>query len=160
MAKVKSYSFDSNATTKNLPVFELGASDLSLISETADTCVEVSTSSPIDRPEKWTFGCKSIENVYKNTGISASVKPASVSGVQIMVRHDQTMQVTDDALSTYTRQIPLCSWICAQVPVNDDVTEDDILLEIKRMLSGALPDGDAVTAARVKQLIRSALRVQ
>lgn len=158
MSKVYSKPYPSDLGTKSLLISKLDAKDLALIAESSDEVEEQTTYSPLDRPEKWTFGSKQVADVYKNTSIATSAKASSVRGVQLMVRHDCVIQVTDDADASYLRQLPLSCWTCVKVPVNELVTTDLALEELQRALAGLFGDGEDVSSSRLGELIRGALR--
>lgn len=156
--KIYSTPYASVTATKNLAISELSASDLALLSETSNDVVETTTYSPLDRPEKWTFACKKVSDVYANTGIANTAIPAGRSGVQIMVRHDSVTQVTDSDDGSYLKQLPMSMWTCVRVPVNELITEVQILAELQRGLAGCFGDGEDVSSSRLASLVRGALR--
>lgn len=158
----KSFStgYESSTATKNIAIGVLNASDLSLLEDEPEQCVERLVASPMDRPEKWTFGCKVIPDVYKNTGIASSAKPSSTSGVQIIVKHESVTAVTDSDDADYLKHLPQVSYYVQRVPVNNLMTAEMALQEAKRMLSGLFGSGDDVTSARLAELICGALRAQ
>lgn len=159
MAKNYSTPYDSVAeSSKEVKISVLNSSDLSLTSEKTDEVTEQTSYSPLSTPELWTFGCKPVQDVYKNTNIQASARPSSSRGVQIMVRHDAITTVTDSADANYLKQLPMACWTCIRVPLNELITEDQILAELKRALAGLFGDGQDVSSARIAELVRGALR--
>lgn len=158
----KSYStgYESATATKNIAISVLNAADLSILEDEPEQCVERTIASPMDRPERWTFGCKSITDVYKGTGVSTAAKPSSTSGVQIIVKHESMTAVTDSEDANYLKQLPQVSYFVQRVPINDLMTADMALQEAKRMLAGLFGSADDVTSSRLAQLICGALRAQ
>lgn len=149
-------SYHDETSTISTEVSAVPANSLTMVSESADQVVESLISAPLDRPEIWTFGNKQIADVYRDTTIPSSAKPASSRGVQIMVRHDSYTTVTDDLGFADMRILPFASWICVRVPVNELITADQVLQEVKRMFGGVLRDED--TSGRLAELIRNALK--
>lgn len=162
MAKIYStpYSMSGASEKKSLSIGVLSSSDLAPVSETADKVVEKNVNSPLDRPETWTFACTDVADAYKNSGISPQCKPASVKGVQIMVKHDSITQVTDDTVGAenYLKQIPYSVHFVIRTPINDLVTADAVLAEVQRTIAGLFGDGTDVTSARLTELLNSALK--
>jgi len=158
MARSYTTSWASQTDTLTLPVFAVPASTLTLVSEAADTVKEVLISGPLDRPETWEFARKDVQNVYSDTTVSASTRPTSSRGAQIMVKHSSFVTVTDSEDAAFVKYLPLVSWTCVRVPINELMTSDLVLDEVKRMAGGLL--SDQVSSARINQLIQGALRAQ
>lgn len=162
MAKIYStpYSMSKEGETKALSIGVLSSSDLAPVSETAEKVVEKNVNSPLDRPETWTFACTEVADAYKNSGISPQCKPASVRGVQIMVKHESITQVTDDTTGAenYLKQIPYSVHLVVRTPINELVTSDAVLAEVQRTMAGLFGDGTDVTSGRLKELLNSALK--
>jgi hypothetical protein len=156
MSLVYTTSYAAETSKIDIEVSSVPANTLTLITESADQVEESLVSAPLDRPEIWTFGSKQVADVYRDTTVPSSAKPASSRGVQIMVRHDSSTTVTDSADTNYYRVLPFASWICVRVPVNELITADQVLEEVKRMFGGVLRDED--TSGRLAELIRNALK--
>lgn len=156
MALTYTTSYAAETTSISTSVSAVPATSLTLISEDPDLVTESLISAPLDRPETWSFGKKDVSDIYKDTTVPSSAKPASSRGVQIMVRHDSSTTVTDTENPDYFRILPFASWICVRIPVNELITADQVLAEVKRMIGGVLEDED--TSARLSELIRGALK--
>lgn len=151
-------SWSAETDTLSLSVYALPASSLALTSEAADTVKESLISAPLDRPEQWEFAKKDVSNVYSDTTIPASARPSSSRGVQIMVKHTSFTTVTDSANADYLKILPIVSWTCVRVPVNELTTANMALEEVQRLLGGLLED--EVSSSRIAELIRGALKAQ
>lgn len=153
------YTFD-DATTKSLSIGILNAADLALTADEPDRAVEKNTSSPLDRPETWTFAISDVNDVYKNTSIASASRPSSIRGVQVMVKHESVTQVTDDAAGAenYLKQLPFSVHVVVRTPINELVTADMVLQEVQRTFGGLFGDGKDVSSSRLKDLLNSALK--
>lgn len=163
MSKIYSTPYTmGDGNEKSISIGIVNGSALAVVADDAEKVVEKNTSSPLDRPEKWTFGCTEVADAYKNTGISPQCKPASTKGVQIMVKHESITQVTDDTVGAenYLKQIPYSCHIVVRAPINELVTADAVLTEVRRTIGGLFGSGNDVTSARLTDLLNSALKAE
>jgi hypothetical protein len=156
MARTYTTSYSNELGSLAITVSKLPASSITLTGESADQVTESLVSAPLDRPETWTFGKKDVADVYKDTSIPTSARPVTSRGVQIIVRHDSFTAVTDSDNADFFKVLPMSSWTCLRVPINELMDADQCLAELKRMFAGVL--GSADTSARLAEMIRGALR--
>lgn len=160
MARTKDYGYNTAATKKNLGLLPISAADLAVLQDEPEECIESTIASPLDRPERWTFGRKTIDNVYKDTGIQLAAKTVSTRGAQILVKHEAITEITDSDTPNVVKQVPMVSYLVVRAPINECIDADDVLLEVSRMLAGAFGDGTDITSGRLANLIRGALKAQ
>lgn len=146
----------SVANLMSLPVYQLDPGTIVVISDDPGVVKESLTSAPLDRPEIWEFASRAVDNVYKDSTVPVIARPTSSRGVQIMIKHGSFTTVTDSDDSTYYKVLPMASWTCVRVPLNELITADLVLDEIKRLTGGLL--GTEATSARLAEMVRGALK--
>lgn len=158
MAITKSYGFDQTTATEitGFEPFLLEATDIVIKEDEPNRSVVEVKNSGYDRPEQFTFGCTAISNVYKGTNLTADLKPSTTGGVQILAKYTGYLTVEDSVDTSFEKLIPISIHTVMQVPVNQFVTADDVLVYLRRQM-GSLFKNVSATSSRIDELIRGAL---
>lgn len=112
--------------------------------------------SPQDRPEKIRFAFSKIDNVYKGSGISSSVQAPSVRGTNLLVQLTEVASITDTTDASYRVDVPISAHIVLKVPAIEQITEDQIVAVVGRLISGLFETGKS-DSTRLARLIRGSL---
>lgn len=111
---------------------------------------------PVDRPEKIRIAYQDVNNIYSGTGIEASVSAPTKRGVSILTQLTEVISVTDTADPDYRIDLPVSYHLVVKVPANENITSQDILTGLGRLLSGLFDTGDT-SSSRLDAILRGSL---
>lgn len=130
--------------------------DFRVKNDTPKECVLTNITSPVDRPEKFRIAYQDVSNVYKDTGIDASVHAPSKRGVSILVQLTEVASVTDSTDPSYRIDLPLSMHLVIKVPANENITAELVESMLGRLVSGVFETGSE-SDTRLKSLLRGSL---
>lgn len=111
---------------------------------------------PTDRPEVIRIAYSDIPNVYSGTGIETAVTAPTKRGVSILSQITSVTSVTDSVAPDYRIDLPLSCHLVIKVPANENITADDVLVVVGRLLS-SLFDSGVSTTSRLEAILRGSL---
>lgn len=127
-----------------IPVLNYDA-DFRLKSTTANEVSMVNTTTSLDEDETIRLSVSEINDIYKNTGISADIISNTRQGYSLLVQVVRTVKVTDPNNSAFSSYLPLSAHMVIKIPKAEGVTNDVVQDLITRTI-GAFYDNGAIKA--------------
>lgn len=147
----------SGVTSLNLPISVLNyAADFRVKSDEPGEAIITNLTSPIDCPEQLRFCMSDVKDIYKSSGIDASLWAPSKRGVTILTQLTDVWTVTDSTDSSYRVDLPIEGHLVLKIPANELVTADMIKAFAGRVCSGLFNTG-VIDSDRLKSMIRGSL---
>lgn len=159
MAYSFTWGYDpSTITTKNIAVDTIVPSTYVVTTQQPDEVTESNLSSPLGRIEKFTFGRRSVKDIYANsTSIDPTYRSPSKSGIKVLVNWESVASLTNTENPTFRMDFPISSRLTVTVPASDYLTADNVLMLIKHHIGSLYGDSTDVTSARLAKLLKGAL---
>lgn len=147
----------SGVTSLTLPMAVLNyGKDFRVKSNEPTEAVITNLTSPVGRPERYRFGCTEVKDVYRNSGIEASLIAPSRRGSSILCQLTDTWSVIDSTNTAYEVALPIEGHIVLKIPANELITETQVKDFIGRLCAGLFETGDGGTT-RLSSLLRGSL---
>lgn len=147
----------SGVTSLALPVAVLNwKADWRVKENEPSEVILTNLSSPVDRPERFRVGMSDIKDIYRNSGIDATLFAPSRRGVSVLCQLVDTWSITDDSDSSYEVALPVEAHVVLKLPANELITADMIKAFLGRMCSGLFETG-SIASDRIKAIVRGSL---
>lgn len=161
MSRASSFGYtdtaDGGATTKTFTRSNLNfPADFATLDKSEMRYLAANKTSPIDQQETIRVQATDIADVYKGTSIDPSAYAASRKGISIVAQVNDILRVTETTVATYQVDLPISCHIVVKVPLNANITADNVQTVIGRALALFYNSND-VTTGRIGGLLRGAM---
>lgn len=131
--------------------------DFDVVEDRPSEMTLVNVTTPRSKPEKVRIAYSVIPDIYKNVDIAETAQAGNISGVSVLVQLTQIGTITDDTDAAYEAQVPLSVHMVLRVPAIEQVTEDNVMAAVGRLVSNLFETG-SLTNSRLKRILRGALK--
>lgn len=161
MSKSTSFGYtdtaDGGATTKTLTRANLNwPVDFVATEKSAMKFSAANKTSPADQLETVRVQAAEIADVYKGTSIDPSAYAASRKGISIVAQINDILRVSESTDVTYQVDLPISAHMVLKVPLNSNITADQVMAVAARCISLLFNSND-VLSTRIANLLRGAM---
>lgn len=142
---------------QDLSMAKLNFADYAVKVDTAGNCVITNITSPMDRPERFRFGYKEINDVYKGSGIDPGYYGASRKGFSLVTQNTNVLRIDDSADSSNIVDLPISIHLVVKAPAHQLVTASVIYTMLGRMLA-VIHEQAGSDSTKLALLVRGSLK--
>lgn len=113
--------------------------DFKQLSNVAGETIVGCVASPLGLPNTFKFGCRQIDNIYRNTKIDPGLYPPVKSGISAVFQTNETWSMVDPTdASVPTFALPVEAHCVLRLPNNELITSAMIVSLLERMMGSVL----------------------
>lgn len=144
---------DVSAPSITLPVINYKA-DFRIKQQTSKDVTLVNLTSPLNQTETIRFGYSEVPDIYSKSGINSELITGVKSGVNILAQVNQIVKATNtNGNSVSETYLPLSAHLVIKAPKTGDISADDVLQLVTRLVGALYQDGTANLSALLRGAI-------